>query len=123
MKIGGVLPFQKGSDRLPAVTRLREPVDLQGAVRWLFEWVAADQARVWIYLVVCVLAIFVWALASLMDLGWEVGLSIPPGLLVAAHSGFFLGLAVFSMVLLALWIYLGRSARVKPSPLEAVSAK
>jgi hypothetical protein len=98
-------------------------VALEDAVRWLFEWVEADSPRLWIFVAVCVVAIFMWAVANLMDLGWEFGLSTVPGLLVAAHSGFFLGLATFSLVFLGLWIYLGRSARIRPSPLESVSAK
>ncbi len=96
---------------------------LEDTVRWLFEWVEAEPARLWIFVAVCVIAIFMWALASLMDLGWEFGLSTVPGLIVAAHSGFFLGLSTFTLVFLGLWIYLGRSARVRKVPVEAMSSE
>lgn len=84
-------------------------------VGWLFEWVAQDEVRLWVFVAVCVIAILLGALASLLELGWEYAASAVVGLLVAAHSGFFLGLSVFTLVFLALYIYLGRGARIRPA--------
>ncbi len=89
-------------------------MDPTGAVNWLFEWVGANEARTWIFVVVCVLAILMGAAASLLELGWEFGLSALPGLLVAAHAGFFPGLLVFTLLFVGLYIYIGRGARVTP---------
>ena len=74
---------------------------------WLFAWVGQDEARVWIFIAVTVIAILMWAVASLMDLGPEFGISALAGLIIAANSGFFLGFAVFTMVFLALFIVMG----------------
>ncbi len=89
-------------------------MDFTGAVNWLFEWVGANEARAWIFVAVCVIAILMGAGASLLELGWEFGLAALPGLLVAAHSGFFLGLVVFTLLLLGLYMYMGRGARITP---------
>lgn len=88
---------------------------VEGFAGWLFEWVAQDEVRVWIFVVVCIVAILLGALASLLELGWEYSIAAVAGLLVAAHSGFFLGFLAFTLLFLALYIYLGRGARVKPS--------
>ena len=91
-------------------------MDATGALGWLFEWVGANEARTWIFVAVCVIAVMMGAAASLLELGWEFGLSALPGLLVAAHSGFFMGLVVFTLLFLGLYIFLGRGARVtRPS--------
>lgn len=82
-------------------------VVLAEAWNWLFEWVAQNETRVWIFVVVCVVAIFLGALASLLDLGVEYGISAVAGLVVAAHAGFFLGFVVFSILFLALYIVFG----------------
>lgn len=79
---------------------------------WLFEWVAHDEVRLWIFVVVCVVAVLMGALASLMELGWEFGIAAVVGLLAAAHTGFFLGLVVFTLLFVALYLALGRAARV-----------
>ena len=90
-------------------------MDFTGALSWLFEWVAAEEARTWIFVVVCVVAVMMGAAASLLELGVEFGLSAVVGLLVAGHSGFFLGLVTFTLLFLGLYIFMGRGARVTPA--------
>lgn len=90
-------------------------MDYSAALNWLFEWVAAEEARTWLFVVVCVVAVLMGAAASLLELGVEFGASAVVGLLVAAHSGFFLGLIAFTLLFLGLYIYMGRGARVSPT--------
>lgn len=89
-------------------------MDFGAAFNWLFEWVAAEDARTWIFVVVCVVAVLMGAAASLLELGVEFGASAVAGLLVAAHSGFFVGLVVFTLLFLGLYIFMGRGARIAP---------
>jgi hypothetical protein len=81
----------------------------------MFEWLFANEMRIWIFIAVTILAILMVAVASLLHLTVEVAVPAALGLLVAAEYGFFLGLAAFTLLLLALYVYLGRSARVNES--------
>ncbi len=83
------------------------PLLFEDITAWLFAWVSQDPARVWIFIAVTVIAILMWAVASLMDLGPEFGIAAVAGLIIAANSGFFLGFAVFTMVFLSLFIVMG----------------
>lgn len=97
-------------------------MDFTGALNWLFEWVGGNEARTWIFVVVCVVAILLGAGASLLELGSEYGVSAVAGLIVAAHSGFFPGLIVFMLLFLGLYIYVGRGARIAAPRLGEESA-
>jgi len=82
-------------------------VVLEDLTGWLFQWVGQQEVRIWIFIAVCVIAVLMWAVASLMELGTEFGISALAGLLVSANSGFFLGFVVFSVLFLALFVVLG----------------
>lgn len=74
---------------------------------WLTAWVSQDQARVWVFIAVSVIAVLMWAVMSLMELGTEFGVAALTGLVIAGNSGFFIGFAVFTLVFLALFVVLG----------------
>jgi hypothetical protein len=79
----------------------------------MFDWLMADTGRLWVFIALCVITIFLVAGASLMDLFWEVTIPAVVGLVVSAQYGFFIGLMVFTLAFLVLYIWGGRPARVK----------
>jgi hypothetical protein len=81
----------------------------------MFDWLFAQEIRIWIFIAVCVIAVFVVAVASLLHLTVETSAATALGLLASAEYGFFIGFVVFTMVLLGLYIYLGRAAKVVES--------
>ena len=89
------------------------------ALDWLFEWVSQDPGRVWIFIVVSVVAVLLGALASLLELGLEFGVAAVVGLVIAAHSGFFLGFAAFTLLFVSLYYWMGRPARVREPRAES----
>jgi len=78
----------------------------------MFDWLLASEARLWIFVVVCIITVFSVAAATLIDLFWEMTMSSLVGLVVSAQYGFFIGLMVFTLLLLVLYIWGGRHARV-----------
>lgn len=81
----------------------------------MFDWLFAQEIRLWIFIVVCVVAVLVVAVASLLHLTAETATAATLGLLAAAEYGFFIGFIVFAMLHLSLYIYLGRAAKVVDS--------
>lgn len=78
----------------------------------MFDWLFAQEIRIWIFIAVCVVAVLVVAVASLLHLTVETCAATVLGLLAAAEYGFFIGFIVFAVVHLSLYIYLGRAAKV-----------
>jgi len=79
----------------------------------MFDWLLSNEVRIWIFVAVCVITIFAAAAASLIDLFWEMAIASVVGLVVSAEYGFFVGLMVFTLLLLVLYIWGGRHARVR----------
>ena len=79
----------------------------------MFDWLLSNELRIWIFVVVCVVTVFAVAAATLIDLFWEMTISSAVGLVVSAQYGFFTGLMVFTLLLLVLYIWGGRHARVR----------
>jgi hypothetical protein len=61
----------------------------------------------WVFIAVAVVAVLMWAVMSLMELGREFGVAAMAGLIIAGNSGFFIGFAVFTLVFLALFVVMG----------------
>jgi len=78
----------------------------------MFEWLLAEEARLWVFLVACVIAVFLVAAAALLELFWEMAAAAVVGLVVAAQYGFFLATLAFALLFVALYEWGGRKVRV-----------
>ena len=79
----------------------------------MFEWLLSSEARMWIFVFVCIIAIFQAAAASLLELFWEVAIAEVIGLIFSAEFGFLVGLLVFTLVFLSLFAWTGRPVKVR----------
>jgi len=79
----------------------------------VFEWLLSSEARIWIFIFVCIVAVFLAAAASLLELFWEIAPAEVVGLIFAAQFGFFIGILAFTLVFLGLFAWFGRPAKVR----------
>lgn len=88
---------------------------------WLLAYLSADdpverailEARIAIFIAVCILVIFASALADILGLFWEVATPSALLLIVAAQYGFFVGLLAGGLLFVFLFYWGGRGVRVK----------
>ncbi len=87
-----------------------------GSARPLFDWLVSVEARLWVFLAACVVSVFLAAVASQVDLFWEMAVSAVIALVVSAQYGFFIGTLVFGVAFPVLYMWGGRKVRVaKPA--------
>jgi hypothetical protein len=83
----------------------------------MFDWLFAEESRLWVLLLASIIGVFLIAAASMLELFWEVALSVVVGLVVAAQYGFFIATIAFTTVFIGAYGWGGRKVRVHPKHL------